>query len=124
MSMGYNCKGKRVFISGPMTGRPDWNRAEFDRVERELRELGAADIFSPASIAPPMGCDAMPHSYYMARTLNVLTRLDGASVPARPYYDAVALLDGWWQSDGARVERAVAEAMGIDIVEWDEPEYL
>lgn len=23
-----------------------------------------------------------------------------------------------------RIERAVAEAMGIDVVEWDEPEYL
>ncbi len=122
--MSYVYKGKRVFISGPMTGMPDWNRAEFERAERELRELGAAAVYNPASMAPREGESVQAHEWYMARTLNVLTRLDYAADPSRPYYDAVILLDGWWKSDGATLEQAVAEAIGIDTIEWDEPEYL
>ena len=122
--MSYAYEGKRVFISGPMTGMPDWNRAEFDRAERELRELDAAAVYNPAFMAPREGESALAHEWYMARTLNVLTRLDYAADPSRPFYDAVVLLDGWWKSDGATLERAVAEAIGIDVIEWDEPEYL
>ena len=122
--MSYRYEGRRVFISGPMTGLPDWNRAEFDRAERELLELGADKVFNPAIMAPRDGEPVLSHERYMARTLNVLTRIDYASDPSRPYYDCVAMLDGWWASDGARLERAVAEAIGIDVVEWDEPEYL
>lgn len=122
--MSYCYKDKRVFISGPMTGKPEWNRAEFDRAERELLELGADKVFNPARIAPMPGEPPKPHEAYMAKTLNVLTRLDYTGIPNRPYYDCIVMLDGWWASDGARIEHAVAEAMGVDVVEWDEPEYL
>lgn len=122
--MSYRYEGRRVFISGPMTGLPDWNRAEFERAERELFGLGADKVFNPACIAPMPGEPSRPHEAYMAKTLNVLTRLDYTGIPNRPYYDCIVMLDGWWASDGARIERAVAEAIGIDVVEWDEPEYL
>ena len=122
--MSYNYKGRRVFISGPMTGRPDWNRAEFERAERELRGLGAESVFNPARLAPEGSEPALPHEAYMAKTLNVLTRLDYTAVPNAPWHDAIVLLDGWWDSEGAKVERAVAEAIGMDVIEWDEPEYL
>lgn len=122
--MSYCYKDKKVFISGPMTGQPDWNRAEFDRAERELRELEARDVLNPTIFSPMPGETPLPHEAYMAKTLNVLTWLDHTSIPSRPYYDCIVMLDGWWASDGARVERAVAEAMGLDVIEWDEPEYL
>ena len=122
--MSYNYKGKRVFISGPMTGKPDWNRAEFQRAERELWELGADLVFSPASIAPQEGQPVLPHEFYMAKTLNRLTTLRYGGFPDLPFYDVIVMLDGWWGSAGATVERAVAEAIGLDVVEWDEPEYL
>ncbi|MBR3157891.1 MAG: DUF4406 domain-containing protein [Atopobiaceae bacterium] len=122
--MSYNYKGKRVFISGPMTGKPDWNRAEFERAAIELWELGAGAVFNPASIAPREGEPAMAHELYMARTLNRLTVLDFTGFPNVPYYDVIVMLDGWWDSEGAKVERMVAEAIGLDVVEWDEPEYL
>lgn len=122
--MSYIYKDKRVFISGPMTGFYDWNRPEFERAERELRELGAAAVYNPAFMAPRAGDPVMAHEWYMARTLNTLTRFDYAHDPSKPYYDAIVLLDGWWKSDGATLERAVAEAIGIDVIEWDEPEYL
>ena len=122
--MSYNYKGKRVFISGPMTGRPDWNRAEFDRAERELREMGAMRVFNPAFLAPGPGSVAKEHEFYMAKTLNALTRLDYTQGLATPYYDVLALLDGWEDSAGARIEAAVATAIGLDVVEFDELEYL
>ena len=39
----------------------------------------------------------------------------------RPAFDGVAMLDGWEQSRGARLERQVAEACGIPcktVNEW------
>lgn len=122
--MSYNFKDKRVFISGPMTGLPDWNRAEFERAERELYDLGAESVFNPAHLAPQGDEPAMAHSLYMAKTLSVLTRLSWSAYPNMPWFDCIVLLDGWWNSEGAKVEHAVAEAIGLDVVEWDEPEYL
>ena len=31
--------GKRVYLSGPMTGIKGWNRAAFDDAEKRLRSL-------------------------------------------------------------------------------------
>ena len=76
-------------------------------------------VFNPARIAPMPGEPPKPHEAYMAKTLNVLTRLDYTDIPNRPYYDCIVMLDGWWASDGARIERAVAEAMGIEVREID-----
>ena len=123
--MSYNYKGKRVFISGPMTGKPGWNGKEFNRAERELRELEAEWVFNPWYFSPSEDEPVQPHEYYMMKSLEQLTMRDWKRCGGeRPYFDCIVMLDGWWDSEGARVERAVAEAIGLDVIEWDEPEYL
>ena len=116
----YDFKGKRVFLSGPMTGLPDWNRDAFDRAEDELLELGAAYVFNPACKAPRQGEHEMPHKWYMMRTLYELTSY--IPVTGAPFYHVIAMLPGWEGSYGAGVERIVAEAIGLDVVELEKEE--
>ena len=110
--------GKRVFLSGPITGREDFNRAEFAKAERIVRNLGAGMVYNPAEL--PSADDAHRHSHWMIRTLHELTEYFGfprIEMNNKPMYDVLVLLDGWRESDGARVERVVAAACGIDVLE-------
>lgn len=109
--------GKSVFLSGPMTGRRDWNRAAFAQAESRLMELGAAAVFNPAKDAPHGPTD-LPHSHYMLDTLHRLTqhgKVDGCN---RPRFDVLVALPGWSQSAGARIEVDVAFSCGIEVVTW------
>lgn len=117
----YDFTGKRVFVSGPMTGKPDWNRAAFADAECMLRKAGAREVFNPAADAP-IGEDSHTHEHWMLRTLRELTRMvycysdDGNN---RSHWDCVLMLQCWIRSEGARVERDVAIACGVDVVELD-----
>lgn len=101
---------KRIYLSGPMTGIYDWNRESFSEAARYLRYQGAK-VFNPAFSAPAANKTARPHSFYMIRDLHELTSYIGDS----PYYDALALLPGWDKSNGAKLEKLVAKACGIDV---------
>lgn len=119
--MGSMFEGKRVFISGPMTGMPDWNRAAFADAECMLRKAGAREVYNPAADSP-LGEDSHTHEHWMLRTLHHLTMLvycysdDGNNTP---HWDMLLLLPGWEDSRGARVERDVAAACGIELVYVD-----
>lgn len=102
--------GKRIYLSGAMTGQHDWNREAFAEAARFLRGQGAI-VFNPAFSAPTVGEKAKSHSFYMLRDLHELTSHleDGA------YYDYLAQLPGWENSNGAKVEMLVAKACGIEV---------
>ena len=100
--------GKRIYLSGAMTGLPDWNREAFQEAATYLRNQGAR-VFNPAFNAPK--CEGKPHSVYMLRDLHELTEhRDG-----RPYYDYLVQLPGWENSRGAQVELIVAKACGLEV---------
>lgn len=109
--------GKTVFLSGPMTGRRDWNRAAFAQAESRLMELGAAAVFNPAKDAPH-GATDLPHSHFMLDTLHRLTQHGKVDVCNRPRFDVLVALPGWSQSAGARTEVDVAFSCGIEVVTW------
>ncbi|MEY8460996.1 DUF4406 domain-containing protein [Eggerthellaceae bacterium 24-137] len=98
----------RLYISGPVTGKPKNNRAAFIRAANVLadREVLAhiPHMFVPESAE---WHDAMRIS------INELT-------DCRFRYDGLALLPGWEQSEGAKMEKAVAEACGIPCKTVDE----
>ena len=122
--MSYDFGGKLVFLSGPMTGKPGWNREAFADAEAWCRDHGAIEVYNPARLSPEAGERVHPHERYMTRTLHELTkfapRLDDVDDWFRPLYDAVVMLPGWMDSDGACVERNVALACGIDVVMYEE----
>ena len=80
-----------IYIAGPMTGKENYNFDAFNAKETELREQGFK-VLNPAKIG------VLPE-YSMYWPINK-AMLDGA--------DAIYMLNGWEESEGARKEFAYA----------------
>lgn len=93
---------KRVYLAGPMRGYPDFNYPTFNRVAKQLREEGLF-VFNPAEAAPSKGS-----------TLAQYLMVDLQWIAS--HADAIYMLPGWQQSAGAKVEHALAEYLGLDVV--------
>lgn len=110
----------RIYVAGPMTGVPFFNRPLFDEVSEWLRVRGH-EVVNPCDqewneetrerFADPMGRPTMPRSYYMRRDLPLLMECE-----------AIVLLPGWEQSVCAPVERHVAEVCGLAMGLWEPKE--
>lgn len=111
------------FISGPMSGIGDWNRAAFARCAEKLEEISDY-IYNPAAEAPIRREDEKPHAYYMLETINEISDYGkvrtGIGKERRPSLDALVLIHGWETSYGAVMEAMVAHECGIDLVEWED----
>jgi len=95
----------RVYLSGPMTGLPDFNYPTFNKVAERLRGLGY-DVTNPAENFGGRPDHPGGRSAYM--------RLDVGHVLDA---DAVAVLPGWEKSRGARLEVAVALELGLPVID-------
>jgi hypothetical protein len=95
----------RIYIAGPMTGRPDFNYPAFNAAAARLRALGYA-VENPAeNNAPPCGT----WSGWMRLALTQLVTCD-----------TIALLPGWFGSRGATIEQRLAHDLGLTVVEaWE-----
>lgn len=105
-----------IYLSGPMSGIPNYNIPEFERYAEKYRALGF-EVVSPHDLDregggydtpghdPSVGFTA-PDLYrnYLRRDLRVLLDRN----VARMY-----LMPGWHKSNGARTEATIAEAIGI-----------
>lgn len=87
----------KLYIAGPITGVPDGNTPAFNEAAKQLREAGY-DVSNPAD----HGYGTRPWKWYMVKALKMM--LD---------CDAVALLPGYSNSKGARLEVQVAHAMDM-----------
>lgn len=94
-------KGKKVYLSGPITGIKNY-KGLFLFAEELVRMCDAARIFNPASQIP----DSLEYEEAMKRCVAALVE-----------YDTVMLLPGWNTSRGARIEREVALACEMNIVD-------
>lgn len=92
---------KKLYLSGPMTGYPDFNYPSFDLAAATLRELGY-EVFNPAE----------QFDRDQSRDWTEYMRVD---IQAILSCDEVVVLDGWEGSLGARLEVAVAHAVGIPV---------
>ncbi len=106
----------RLYIIGPVTGIYNDNREAFEEANLALDGAGYY-VWTPHDTVP----GGTPWPMAMLLSINELTT--AALGVENPYYDGVALLEGWEQSEGARLEKAVAEACGIPcktVEEWME----
>lgn len=94
-----NAKRKVVFISGPMTGLPDFNRAAFNAEAELLAALGFI-VLNPA-VFP----DGLEHGQYMAMCLPMLEQAD-----------TIMLLEGWENSKGAVIEFNHARTLQLPMM--------
>jgi hypothetical protein len=102
----------KLYIAGPMRGIPEFNFPAFRAAAERLRAQGH-EVWSPAeNDARVDGFDGtgepktLEYRHYMRRDL-----------PAVLEADAVAVLDGWERSKGARMEVHVARECGIPVLD-------
>lgn len=102
----------RVYISGPMTGKIDMNKAAFDAMAELIREDGddPAIPYEIGERVPGMYKDWAEMSYeeqydaYMKEDLREMLLCD-----------AVVALPNWGKSKGARIEVFTAQAVHIPV---------
>ena len=112
----------RFYLAGPMSAYSNYNFPLFDRVTEKLLATGHCEVFSPADHArerlgplekiQKMGkeelIDAIKHYLFPAQ-IEWICR----------HADAVLMLPGWQQSEGCKIERAVAEYFKKPVREID-----
>ena len=114
----------RVYIAGPMSGRPQFNYPAFAEMAKDLRkevvnpgehiivtspaELDSPSVQAWASISPdgvlPTGGPS--HGTFLGRAVHTI--IDGE-------FDAIVVLPEWWTSKGARVEVMAGLVSGARI---------
>jgi hypothetical protein len=94
---------KCLYLCGPMTGLPEYNYPAFANAAEKLTKQGHY-VLNPARF----GLSSYRWEDYMRRGLSDLLTTD-----------AVALLPGWEQSTGARLEVYVAQSLGMPCCPLD-----
>lgn len=92
----------KVYITGPMTGVPNFNRVAFLKAEALLTNLGY-QVVNPARLDG--GDTTQSWLYYILRDLYFLSQCD-----------AIYQLPNWKKSTGAMVEFLVAQKLGLKIL--------
>lgn len=96
---------KRIYISGPMTGMPSHNFFAFHAAAERLRKAGW-DVVNPAENF--QGRTDLPREMYLRQDVALLAGCD-----------AIAMLPGWRESRGARMEYFIAREIGLDVLDAD-----
>ncbi|SMC02015.1 protein of unknown function [Sulfobacillus thermosulfidooxidans DSM 9293] len=91
----------RIYLSGPMSGLPDFNYPAFHTTAALLRHVGYC-VMNPAEtgVRPDWA-----YADYLRHDLQILLA----------QAEGVATLPGWRTSRGARLEVTVAEMLGLPI---------
>lgn len=90
----------RLYLSGPMSGLPEFNFPAFHKVAGLLRAKGHF-VVSPAEITTDTGA-----SWQECLRADIKALCD---------CDAVALMDGWEHSNGAHLELHIAHRLGLRV---------
>lgn len=93
-----------VFVSGPMTGLPNYNYDEFNRVTKTLRDKGEV-VLNPAEIGVQEGWEWRD---YLVESLKMILNNKVTKV---------ITLDGWENSKGARLEIHTAKELGAEVID-------
>lgn len=97
----------KVFISGPMSGKPYCNRAAFYKAQEDLEKHGYS-VWNPAWLAYPNDTEFTKDDMHI---------IDFAAIRL---CDAIYMLKGWKYSKGAQEEHEYAAMRGLTIMYEEE----
>jgi Domain of unknown function (DUF4406) len=109
----------KLYLAGPMRGKPFFNFPEFDKAAKALREAGH-EVFSPAErdrsahgdiASKNVSGDEQEAAEEYGFNLREALAADMKFICEEA--EGIALLPGWENSKGALAERATARALGI-----------
>jgi len=108
-----------VYISGPISGRPDNNKLGFQSAMSRLRELKRTSEFRGMKIINPLTNIAKKLDRQFAAKNQKPEWVDymRACIKKLVEADCVFFLDDWAKSDGASIERYIAKRLGIPIAD-------
>ena len=108
-------EGKSVYLSGPMTGIKKWNRASFSEAEKLVKSCGATSVYNPCAYAEAMS--GFSHEMCLRISISTLcaTWMMAPAKDTLAVYDVLVSLPRWERSEGATLERYVAQRVGIDV---------
>lgn len=102
----------KLYLSGPMTGLPECNYPAFAAAAQHLRNRGAT-VVSPHELpADCPGCANTGIEHSWAEHMRV-------DLAALLTCDVIVLLPGWSESKGAQLEKTVAEAVGLMVIDYE-----
>ena len=107
MQLGLPLAAK-IYLSGPMTGIPDFNFPEFDRIAKNLRDAGY-DVVSPADLNRKREdagqvLSEIFYSDFMKEDIRELSKCD-----------AIYMMKGWRYSPGAKHELENALVFALTV---------
>jgi hypothetical protein len=110
----------RVQLVGPISGRPNFNDANFQRVQDMLEDSGH-EVWSPHNRTPDQ----------LAEAQELLDQIGGGEIDAKTIHhfwlrismeklcsgwpEAICVLNGWEESVGANLEILTALHLGIEV---------
>ena len=94
-------KPKRIYVAGPMTGLPEHNFPAFHAAAARLREAGWEAVNPAENFG---GRTDMPRETYLRADILLLAQCE-----------AIAMLPGWQESRGAKLEYLLARELGMPI---------
>ena len=107
---------KKIYIAGPMTGIPQYNFPAFLEAEEVLKSRGW-QVLSPARMDIERGFNPIedPTAVFNDDMLMPAIRMDIAAILES---DAIAMLDNWSESKGAKAEYYVARWAGKQLFRY------
>lgn len=96
-------KATTIYLSGKMTGLPDFGAKEFNEYAAKYR-LGGFNVVSPIEL--DRGVHDEPYGAYIRRDVALLLG---------PTIDRLYLMPSWRDSKGARLEKHLAETVGMPV---------
>lgn len=96
-----------VYLSGPMTGLPEYNYPAFNAVAEKLRAQGYKV------------CNPADHGVVEGAVWADYLRADLAQLAM---CETIHLLPGWWNSTGAQLELHIAQKLGMKVTKETDAE--
>ena len=100
----------KIYIAGPMRGYKNLNHEAFDLAEKNLKRSPVFDPVNPAKMDREFGLDGSSDM-----TKEELKEALKRDVKALFDSESIYMLRGWERSEGAKMEHALAVALGMSI---------